>query len=474
MAGRVLALVGGIALVGLVSRYLGLNEYGALTAGMAYASLFAVLTDLGLSTVATREISREPERENQVLGTVLGVGFLLAAAAAAIGLLLMEVVYGAARDAATRQAIVILLVQVLVAPVVGASRAFLTARQRGYLIALGDVTLAVGMAVFAAVAVAAGLGYRGVIIAIAAGYVAQAVVMAAVALRAGARVQPGGSGGWRMVRVALPLAGTLLLNYLYFRLDILLLSWLKTDVAVARYGLAYRVLEGLMVLPSYVMLALFPAIARAEHDRPRLAMTVGVALAGLEAAAIGFASLMAIFSPEIVVVLGGGKYAAAAPVLAILALALAISYLSGAYGNALLALGRQRTLFWIAVGPLAVNLAANLLLIPALGVNGAAVAVVISELVGLILIRLYYVRVAGPPRAPRHTRILAAGTTLALLAALKFALVPHAAPLLVVLVGGLLGILLYAGALVRFAALPAEILDQIPLLRWLIPSRSPR
>jgi O-antigen/teichoic acid export membrane protein len=474
VAGRVLALLAGIALVGLASRYLGVSNYGALTAGMAYASLFAILTDLGLSAVATREIARHPDRERLVLEAVVGVGMLLAIAAAVLGLVLMEAVYGGARNAATRQAIVILLVQVLVAPIVGATRAFFTVHQRGYLIAIGDVTLAFAMALFTAIAVTAQLGYRGVIIGIASGYVAQAAVMAGVSRRAGARLTPGVRGGRRLVRAALPVGGTFLLNYLYFRLDILLLSWLRTDVAVARYGLAYRVLEGLMVLPSYVMLALFPAIARAENNRPQLAATVGVALAGLEAAAVGFAALMATFSPEIVVVLGGAKYAPAGPALAILSLALAISYVNGVFGNALLALGRQRALMLITAGPLLVNLIANLLLIPPLGVEGAAIAVVLSEIVGLLGVRTYYIRLMGAPLAPRHGRILAAATVLVGVAVLKFALIPHGVPLLVTVVGGLGGGVLYAAALLRLGALPSEIRDQIPLPPWLTQTRAPR
>lgn len=463
MFGRVLTLVAGIVTVGLASHYLGLRPFGALTTGMAYAALFAVMTDLGLSTVVTREIARDPENEHHVLGTALGIGFLLALAAIGLGLGLMGLIYGGLHNAATRQAIVILLVQVLVAPLTGVTRAFFTARQRGYLIAAGDVTLSVSMATFTAIAVLGQLGYRTVVFAIGASYVAQALVMSTIALGAGARVRPVRGGSLRLIALALPLGGTLLLNYLYFRLDVLLLSWLKGDVDVAVYGLAYRVLEGLMVLPTYVMLALFPIIARSENDRPRLAATTGVALAGLEPAAVGMAALVAIFSPEIVVILGGHKYHSAAPVLAVLALALAISYLSGVYGNALMALGRQRTLLWISLGPLLVNLIANLGLIPPLGVNGAAIAVVISEVVGLLAVRAYYVRVAGPPSRPAHARILIAGLPLAAMAALKFGLGIHTAPLLVVLVGGALGAVLYAGALLLLGAVPSAILDQIPL-----------
>jgi len=465
---RVVALVAGVVALSLASRYLPVGAFGALTAGMAYASLFALLTDLGLSTAATREISRAPARERVVLGNVLGMGTALAVVAVGLGLLAMRIVYPGAGYAATREAIEILLVQVVVAPITGAARAFLIARQRGYLIACGDVALAVGMAAFTGAAVAGGLGYRAVVIAIAAGYVVQALTMAAIALATGARVQYQHRTAIKLMQVALPLGGVLLLNYLYFRLDVLLLSWMKSDIDVARYGLAYRVIEGLMVLPSYVMLALFPSIARSEDDPARLAALIGVAVAGLEAIGLLVAALPAIFSPQLVVFLGGQKYAAAAPCLAILSAALGISYVSGVYGNALMALGRQRTLFWLGIGPLGVNLLANLVLIPPLGPSGAAIAVVVSEVVGLLLVRSYCIRVVGSPPGAPHLRILAAGLGLGVLAAVKFALPLHGRPVLTIVLGGTLGAVVYAALLLRLGGLPAPIVDRLPLPTWLL------
>ena len=466
------ALVAGIATITLASRYLGLAHFGALNVGMAYASLFALLTDLGMSTVATREIARAPDLERHVLGNVLGMGLLCAAGSAGFGLLLMELIYRGASNASTRTAIAILLTQVFAAPFIGAARAFFTARQRGYLIAFGDVALAGGMAVFTAVAVVARLGFHGVVIGIAAGYFVQALVMTSLALGRGLRVRFDRRAGVELVRMALPLAGVLLLNYLYFRLDVLLLSWIKTDVAVAQYGLAYRVLEGLMVLPSYVMLALFPTLARSEDNRERLAVTVGAALGGLEAIALPMAALVAIFSPEIVVLLGGHKYAPAAPVLAILSIALAISYLNGVFGSAIMALGEQGRLLRLTSVTLGINLVVNLALIPPLGVNGAAIAVVVSEVAALLIVRGLYIRLAGVPQRPPHLRIMAAGIGLGVLAIVKFSLHLTAHPLLVVLVGGLLGALLYSALLLRLGALPESVTSRLRLPSWLISHRA--
>jgi O-antigen/teichoic acid export membrane protein len=210
------------------------------------------------------------------------------------------------------------------------------------------------------------------------------------------------------------------------------------------------------------MLALFPEIARSEADRERLGAAVGAALGVLEALSLPAVALLATFSSEIVVLLGGHSYDASGPVLAILALALGVSYINGVYGNALLALGRQNMLFWLTLPTLVVNLVANLLLIPPYGADGAAWAVVISEVVGLAIIRGAYVRVAGRPPSPPHLRILIAGTALGALAAIKFGLSPKIGDLALVLGGGALGLVVYAALILLLGALPESILVRLP------------
>ncbi len=86
VAGRAVAVLAGVVTVGLASRYLGLEGFGALTLAMSIVAFVALMTDLGLSTMAAREIAREPEREREILGNVLALG-LAAAVIALLGLI---------------------------------------------------------------------------------------------------------------------------------------------------------------------------------------------------------------------------------------------------------------------------------------------------------------------------------------------------------------------------------------------------
>jgi len=52
-------------LIVYVARVLGATEYGKFTFALAFVSLFAIFSDFGISTITTREIAREKEKEKE-------------------------------------------------------------------------------------------------------------------------------------------------------------------------------------------------------------------------------------------------------------------------------------------------------------------------------------------------------------------------------------------------------------------------
>jgi len=65
-----------------VARILGATEYGKFTFALAFVSLFAIFSDFGISSITTRELAREKEKEKEFpavlsLKLVLSIGTLL-------------------------------------------------------------------------------------------------------------------------------------------------------------------------------------------------------------------------------------------------------------------------------------------------------------------------------------------------------------------------------------------------------------
>jgi O-antigen/teichoic acid export membrane protein len=135
-----------------------------------------------------------------------------------------------------------------------------------------------------------------------------------------------------------------------------------------------------------------------------------------------------------------------------------VSYLNAVFGYVLVGLGRQALLFRLSLAVLGANVALNLVLIPLLGVEGAATAVTASEVVSLILLRRMYARIAPPPRNPRFRRVALAASAMGVAALVKVALdAMGAQALLVLCIGALAGFVAYAAALFALRALPGSL-----------------
>jgi O-antigen/teichoic acid export membrane protein len=183
---------------------------------------------------------------------------------------------------------------------------------------------------------------------------------------------------WRPVLLAaapLGLAG--LCQQAYFYVDNLFVRALVGRVELGHYNVAVRVLSIAIMVAVYAALVALPWLKR-EHAAGRLGPAVArlgqplVAAAGLGAGLLAPQGglLLSIFGPE---------FRAAAPSLAWL-LAAAVCVHAGAPAmTALVATGRTGSVLRVAAAGLVVNLVGNALLVPRLGIDGAAIATLATE-----------------------------------------------------------------------------------------------
>ncbi len=423
---RVVAAGANLVGVALTTRYLGPDEFGSLTIALVFLALVGPLADLGLYTIATRELAKTPAQEARLVSNVFTIGLVLSAVTALLAVTVLQLAYSGGGDALVRKAIVVLLVPLLLAAPAGTIVALLIAREQIFPIlaaALVSNAVLVGGLIFVT---SLDLGFEGVVSVYAvSGFLTGLVPLP---LAKGARnLRPAFDRDlWRqLVAWALPQGGIAVLGHLYFRLDTFLLSFYRSDSEVAIYGAAYRVVEVLVALPFLFVLTLFPTIARAGARSTRLAEVMQGATYVLQVVTVPVLVFFIAFAPEVIEVLGGSEFSDAAPVLRILMVNAAIVYVGTLFFQALVALGRQKKLFWLLLAVVAVNVPVNLVLIPLWGAEGAALAVVISELAAFALaLRLY--RDVGPlPRIERARATLLAGGAMAVVAA-GFKLLPVA------------------------------------------------
>jgi len=194
-------------------------------------------------------------------------------------------------------------------------------------------------------------------------------------------------GPMTALRRAAPIGLIALATVAYYRSGTIALAALGDAHETAAFSVAAGLAFGLLMLPNAITTALLPRLA-VERGSDGLLVCTRRALAWTLAIAVPMAAVAAAFGPVAIPFLLGPEYTTAGPPFALLCLGIPIIAASGVIGTAVLALGRLRAL-GVQVGfSLFVNLVALTLLVPRLESIGAALATVICELAGLLLLVL--------------------------------------------------------------------------------------
>src|SRR5271169_3716703 len=85
LADKVLRLVGGLFIGVWMARYLGPEQFGALSYALAFVALFGAVAKLGLDQVVVRDLTKSPEKQSVILETM----FILKLAAGLAALVLI-------------------------------------------------------------------------------------------------------------------------------------------------------------------------------------------------------------------------------------------------------------------------------------------------------------------------------------------------------------------------------------------------
>jgi O-antigen/teichoic acid export membrane protein len=188
-----------------------------------------------------------------------------------------------------------------------------------------------------------------------------------------------------LLKAGWPLMLNALLVGLFFRIDQFIVQPVLGGQGVEQYQAAYSFINFVLLITPAVTLALFPRMARhAVNDRERLAHEYAFVLKALLLLAVPIMALTIWFAPLLITIFTGGKAGylpASAVALQILILFLPFSFVNGVTQYVLIALDKQRLITVAFAITVVFNVAANLALVPLLGINGAAITTVLSELV---------------------------------------------------------------------------------------------
>ena len=407
----------------LAARLLGVEGFGVYTYAFVWVAVLGLVAQLGFGSLAAREM---PDRAaaGDASGARRYLRFAGAATALAVGGIAAALAGAEAAGAAVPFGWALLALGVALqaggALVAGA----LAGLQRIVASQMVEVTLRplimfAGLAALAAApgAAAAGVDARDVYL-LAVGATGASLAVAIVLLvRAMGRDLPGDGApppapnpvpraearAWALG--ALALLATAITTVMMTNLDILMIGAMAPPDEVGRYRAASRGVDVILIATGVAIQVMGPMLARALAGEDRGAARGLITRAAATMMAAGLPLCAAFFVlAETYLGLFGPEFVPAAAAMRILVASQAIAILCGPAGMALIMMKRERLALWLNLAALAVNLGLNLLLIPIYGLEGAAVATLVSVAGVRIAMAVALLRAGHDPTAAAPVR----------------------------------------------------------------------
>ena len=198
----------------------------------------------------------------------------------------------------------------------------------------------------------------------------------------------------QMMVQSYPLMINHLLATVFYKIDAVLMKPLiggeKADAALGYYSTAYKFIDGLNIIPSYLTMAIFPLMsryARETNDALRRAYILSLRLLVILALPLSVGTCL--LADRIILISFGAKMLPqSGQALAIVIWFLPFSFINSVTQYALIAVNQQHYLTRAFIIGAVFNVVANVLLIPRYGFQGAALTTVLSEIV--LFVPFYY------------------------------------------------------------------------------------
>jgi len=382
-----------LGFVVFVARKLGADGLGRYSFLLVLTSILGLIADCGFSTLMLREVATRRDEARKLLGAAMVLKALLSGVVFG---LLWVVAQGlnAPGSAATVMATghteaYLFAAYCILLSFMEMFNAFFVVDQRLDLDAVTNVVQRGGAVLLGVVLVLHGMGIKGI------GYAFAVATAIAAALALGIVMKRFGRPIFRidvalfksLLKEAIPLALTLFFSTVYFRIDQVMLGWMRSETELGWYSAAYRVFEVTALVPSILMLIALPIFSRLVGESKEILVRAGrQMLVILLTLGIAISVVVALAAPKIVALFGRDFGTESSQALTVLMLTVVPIFCNFVLTTLLIAIGKQvRLMSCFAAGAL-INIALNGLMIPQWGYFGAAISTLITELLLFALV----------------------------------------------------------------------------------------
>lgn len=374
-----------------LARTLGIENFGFYTLALSYFALATLASDIGVTRYFQREIVQNEEKTANIFTNTLAVRVGLS-----LILFLTFGIFFYLTDSNPARGLLILLTFLTTIPqtAAGTFDSLLVAKHRIFFSAVGIVFLNILTVFFGVTFIYFNLGVFATMTALLASYSFYFVFLFVLVLNQKYKIWD----KFSLPEIRKLVTGSFiygiigLLGVVYFRIDNIILGYIKGGFDTGIYGAGYKFFEAIVIIPASVSTVLFPVLAKAQdasiRQRKESFKKIIITMAGLS---LMITPVFYFLVPELIRFFIP-NYKNSVDVVRILAIAIPFVFLHIPLSQIMLSRKKYlKPLLMISFIPLTFNIISNLYFIPIYSYYGAAWITVLSDALSLLVL-LYAIR----------------------------------------------------------------------------------
>jgi O-antigen/teichoic acid export membrane protein len=375
---KILATVLALVAIGLITRYLGKDGFGKYATVMAFFSFFSALSDLGLSSIATREISRSGVKDEQ---EIMSNVFSLRLISCLVVVLVSPLIWFFPYDEEIKKGILIVAWAFLFSSAYQVLNGIFQKNLAMDKVVISELVGKVIQVLGVALAIKMKLGFNWLIVPVLV-YMIASFVMVYFWSRKYVKIKFSiNIPFWKkFLKESYPIGLITIITFVYFKIDTIMLSLVRESSDVGIYNAAYKVVENITFFPGMLMGLIFPIMAHSIFsDNARFKdisnKTFKVLLIIVLPLVIGTLFL----SEGVINLIGGAGFVESADVLRMLVFSLAFIFFANFFNSVLIAGNHQKKLMYVLGLAAILNVSLNYFFIKKYSYLGAAGVAIFTE-----------------------------------------------------------------------------------------------
>lgn len=374
---KVITLILSFVTTLIVARVLGPEKFGVLNYTISIVGIFAIIANLGVDNIVYKEITKNKESREQILGSSI----ILKLLTGLIAILLLSVSLFFLNETTYIKFLILLLsISFLTQPFTLLSYDFLKDKESFYVSIAQTVTSFVSSIFKIVITIVTGNLFYFLIILIMENILIGAIYTFQIKKfkNRSITLKPTRKMILQITALSLPLVFYNAFDQIYSRIDqVMLRSYVDTK-AVGLYSAAVRLTEVWYIIPNILITSLFPALIHSAPTQNEYRKRIKIFTTALLSFGLIISTITFFLGKYIILILYGAEFIDTTPLLSVYIFSLIGSFLSILIFQDLFINNKYKTLILIPGLIAVLNVVLNVILIPQKGSLGAALATVIS------------------------------------------------------------------------------------------------